>query len=59
MISSQGMSQLLAIWMLTLWLELINSKTFLSLEFLEVPYSLSVDAEDDFDNNPNSYKFQW
>lgn len=40
-------------------LEQINSKTFLSLEFLEVITFLYLDAEEDFDNNPNTYKFQW
>lgn len=53
------MSQLLVILMPTQWLEQINFKTYLFPEFLEVLYSLFADAEDDFENNPNSYKFQW
>jgi len=58
-ISFQDMSQLLVILMPTQWLEQINFKTYLFPEFLEVLYSLFADAEDDFENNPNSYKFQW
>lgn len=45
--------------MLIQWLEQTNLKIFLSLGFPEVINSLNLDAEDDFENNPNTYKFQW
>lgn len=37
----------------------INSKIFLLVESHKVYLLLILDAEEDFENNPNSYKFRW